>query len=109
MKSIRCPFCMSPCEVGTGYYHDERLNIHCGKCHNVILATSEDDEKELVKLHTRPIKDTHDSVPVSQPWNYGHRGPHNHNYGHQHQHQQQPGQGNPYPGMMGADYDHEYD
>lgn len=78
MKSIRCPHCQSPCEIGTGYYHDERLNIRCNRCTQIILATNEEDEKPLAKLYARPIKETTD-VPNSWAYKNGHIGQ---NYNH---------------------------
>ena len=59
MKTIRCPHCQSTLEVGTGYYHDEALNLHCGKCKKVILATTEEDEKDLLKLYTKQTHSMH--------------------------------------------------
>lgn len=116
MKTIRCPFCMSKCEIGTGYYHDENLNVRCGRCHSVMMATSEEDEKPLAALYTRPIKDTHDTATNAMGYGWPQHGagvnprshpmgpgmPHNHNF-------DQPGHGRAYPGMMGSDYDGEYD
>lgn len=101
MKTIRCPHCQSPCEVGTGYYHDERLNIRCNRCHQVILATNEEDERPLIKLHTRPTKEVNES---SWPYQGG-----RHYTGTAHQYHQQGQQGHGHPGMMGAEYDGEYD
>jgi len=60
MKMIRCPHCQSVCPIGSGYYHDEKLNILCKLCHQIMLATNEDDERELQKLFTRPVKEQHD-------------------------------------------------
>jgi hypothetical protein len=67
MKLIKCPHCQSPCEIGTGYYHDDKINIRCGKCHQVILATNEEDEKQLVKLYTKPVKET---IETTNAWNH---------------------------------------
>jgi len=57
MKVIRCPYCQSVCGVGVGYYHDEKLNIRCRLCNKIILATNEEDEKELMQLYTRPNRE----------------------------------------------------
>ena len=106
MKTIRCPQCQSKCEIGTGYYHDAKLNIRCRRCHSVIFATSEEDEKALVTLYTRPTKDTHDpAVTTAMHWPHqGGGGRHPMGPGMPHN---MPGHG--HPGMMGSDYDHEYD
>lgn len=102
MKTIRCPHCQSPCEIGTGYYHDEKLNIRCNRCHQVILATSEEDEKPLLKLYTRPTKETNETGS-SWPYHGGRNYAGVHHHGHA---THQPGHG--HPGMMAGDYDGEY-
>lgn len=66
MKNIKCPHCQSLCEIGIGYYCDEKINIRCVKCNQVILATNEDDEKPLIKLYTKPVKETSETQQTQQ-------------------------------------------
>lgn len=83
MKIIRCPHCQSVCETGSGYYHDDRLNIRCKKCNRVILATSEDDEKDLHRLYTRPVRDHHDNHHLPHHYSAGMAGQNQHRAQHQ--------------------------
>lgn len=88
MKTIQCPYCQSHCEIGTGYYHDEKLNIRCTYCTSVIFATSEEDEAELLKLRMRPDKETHEPTAPSTIWpNVGHK--HHSRYLHEDDHHKQ--------------------
>ena len=71
MKNIKCPHCQSLCEIGIGYYYDEKINIRCSKCNQVILATNEEDETALLKLFTKPVKETSEtSTPHNQHYPY---------------------------------------
>lgn len=89
MKVIRCPHCQSVCGLGTGYYHDEKLNIRCNRCHKVLLATNEDDERDLQKLFTRPVNESHDHTHTTHNNYAGYAGG-NHHYHHHHGHGRHP-------------------
>ncbi len=100
MKNIRCPHCQSLCEIGSGYYHDDKLNIRCNRCHQAILATNEDDEKPLMKLYTKPAKETVDMLPAWSPGGrYNAAGNYNYGYPNNLNHEQQQS------GTKANDYD----
>ena len=91
MKVIRCPHCQSLCNIGGGYYHDEKLNIRCKICHKIMFATTDEDEKELQKLFTRPIREDHHHTHTATQAAYtGYpttgRHAHDSRHGHQQQH-----------------------
>lgn len=58
-KMIRCPYCQSSYGPGSGYFHDEKLNIRCSKCKKIIFGTTEEDEAELWAFYHRTVREHH--------------------------------------------------
>lgn len=61
MKQIRCPSCQTILDIGIDYFWDEKLNIHCVHCTQIILATNEEDEIPVAALYQKPTQSSSSS------------------------------------------------